>query len=164
MYKKFITLAVVAFTLIVASNAHALIGKGKFNKKAHKIKGSWALLEIEGHQVISFHDNFKTKDGADLKLILSKKEVKGLKDIPTFDSPVSLGAIKSNTGDQHYIIPKYITIEDYKSVLIYNEETQTLWGGFDIPEKDAWKNQENQANNIEDRFIIDDKNALAYGS
>ena len=144
MLKKFIVPAVLA--LAFATNASALNYKGKFKNKAYKINGAWALLEIEGHQVISFHDNFKTKNGPDLKLVLSKKSIKRLSKNPDFKEPISLGLIKSSSGDQHYIIPKSVNLEDYKSVLIHCESYNVLWGGFDIPKQNRFDDDE------EDRF------------
>ena len=76
MLKKIIipALAVIAFS----SNASALNAKGKFKKKSYKIKGAWALVEIEDKQVLAFHDNFKTKGGTELKIALSKKSIRSL--------------------------------------------------------------------------------------
>ena len=56
MFRKAIlpVILAVAFTGAFSSNASALTAKGKFAKKAHKIKGSWFLVEVEGHQVIAF--------------------------------------------------------------------------------------------------------------
>ena len=131
MLKKLIipAIAVLAFT----SNASALNAKGKFQKKTHKIKGAWALLEIENKQVLAFHDNFKTKNGADLKIVLSKKSIRNLTKNPTFTDPLSLGLIRSNTGDQNYIVPSNVNLEDYQSIVIHSEAENVLWGGFDIP-------------------------------
>jgi len=122
MLKKIIipALALIAFS----SNASALNAKGKFQKKSHKIKGAWALLEIENKQVLVFHDNFKTKNGTDLKIVLSKKSIRN-----------HLGLIRSNKGDQNYIIPAHINLEDYESIVIHSEAENVLWGGFDIPSK-----------------------------
>ena len=103
MLKKFIIPIICA--LAFATNASALTAQGKFKKKSYKIKGAWALLEIDGKQVISFHNNFKTKNGPDLKIFLSKQSLKNLDNNPTFTDPLSLGPIRSNRGCLLYTSP-----------------------------------------------------------
>ena len=158
-FKKVIIPALLAIAF--ASNASALNYKGKFKKKSYKISGAWALLEIEGHQVISFHDNFKTEKGSDLKLVLSKKSLKRLNKNPEFKAPVSLGLIKSTSGDQYYIVPKSVNLEDYKSVLIHSEASNVLWGGFDIPQDDAWGEGSGNDENFQED---DDRDDSSFGS
>jgi len=158
MFKKFMIPTLIA--LAFASQASALNVKGKFKKKTYKINGAWALLEVQGHQVISFHDNFKTQDGTGLKLVLSKQSIRELDKNPNFEAPISLGLIKSHTGDQHYIVPKSINIEDYKSVLIHSETDNVLWGGFDIPNAPNRNNDENSSVFEDDNFGGGD----SYGS
>ena len=133
MLKKIIipAIAVIAFS----SNASALNAKGKFKKKSHKIKGAWALVEIEDKQVLAFHDNFKTKGGTELKIVLSKKSIRSLSKNPTFEAPLTLSAIRSNEGDQNYVVPSHINLEDYQSIVLHSEADNVLFGGFDIPSK-----------------------------
>jgi len=168
MLKKLILPAICAlsFFLVFATNASALTAQGKFKMKSYKIKGAWALLEIEGQQVISFHSNFKTKDGPDLKLFLSKQTLRNLDKNPTFIEPLSLGPIRSHTGDQNYVLPAHIHLEDYSSLVIHCEKFNVLWGGFDIPKKsltsktrdDEW-GEENELGEI-----FDESENTNYGS
>ena len=79
MLRKFILPALMAFAF--AGNASALTGKGKFDKKTHKVKGTWFLLEVEGKQVISFSKSFNTKEGPALEILLSKKSIDNLDDL-----------------------------------------------------------------------------------
>lgn len=157
MLKKIIIPTLIA--LAFASHASALNVKGKFKTKAHKINGAWALLEIEGHQVISFHDNFKTQNSENLRLLLSKTSIRQLNKTSSIEDPINLGLIKSHTGDQHYIVPKTINIEDYKSVLIHSESENIIWGGFDIPRKRS-RNYEERSSIFEDNDFEDE----SYGS
>lgn len=159
MLKKLIIPAILAFSF--ASHAAALTGTGKFKKKAYKIKGTWFLAEVEGKQVIAFDEKFKTKDGPDLKIFLSKKTTGELKKNPTFIAPVALAPLKGISGKQHYVLPSDININDYKSILIHCEEFNVLWGGFNMPEPDAWKNQDSVSNLLEDS---NERSASHYGS
>ena len=127
----------LAITLAFAGNAFAGDATGTFEKKSFKIKGSWTLTKVDGQQVIRFNDDFKTKNGPDLKLFLSKKTVGNLSKSPTFDAPLSLGLIDSNKGAQEYALPAGVNLDDYESILIHCEQYNKLWGGFDIPEDGA---------------------------
>ncbi|MEP6341800.1 MAG: DM13 domain-containing protein [Maricaulaceae bacterium] len=133
---KRLTLPLVA-ALVLAGNAFAADQTGTFEKKSFKIKGSWTLTEVDGQQVIRFNDDFKTKNGPDLKLFLSKKTVDNLSKSPTFDAPLSLGLLDSNKGQQEFVLPEGVNLDDYESILIHCEQYNKLWGGFDIPEDDA---------------------------
>jgi len=131
MFKKIIipTLLALAFS----ANASALNYKGKFKKSTHKISGSWALVEVQGQQVINFGKKFKTESGNDLALVLSKKSVRALKKDPSLDAALKLATLKSHKGTQYYIVPANIDISEYESVLIHSTADNVTWGGFDIP-------------------------------
>ena len=146
MLKKLIVPALIAISFSI--NASALNHKGKFKKKTHKISGTWALVEVQGQQVLGFGKKFKTESGPNLSLILSKKSVRSLKKNPTFKEPLKLATLKSNTGDQYYIVPPSIDLDDYESILIHSETDNVLWGGFDIPEVNPF--------NDDDRLFGDD--------
>ena len=133
MLKKIIIPTVVA--LAFASNAFALSGQGSFKKKSNKIKGAWVLVEVDGQQVIAFHKNFDTQNTGELQLVLSKQSIRKLDNSPTFEDPLSLGAIRSNTGDQNYVLPAHIDLQDYKSIVIHSAADNVLVGGFDIPKE-----------------------------
>ena len=135
MLKKLI-LPILA-TMVLAGNAFAADFSGTFEKKAKKIKGSWTLTHVDGQQVIRFNDDFKTKNGPDLKIFLSKKSVSNLSKNPTFIAPVSLGLINSVKGGQEYVVPADVNLADFESILIHCEEFNILWGGFDIPDSSA---------------------------
>jgi len=131
MFKKIIIPVMLAIAF--AGNASAVTVKGKFNKKTHKIKGAWVIGDIDGHKVLLFDKSFETEAGPDLKILLSKKKLSKLKKTPTFVDPFTLGPLQSVSGQQHYVLPKSINIEDYKSIVIHSEETNILWGGFSVP-------------------------------
>jgi len=135
MLKKLILPAAIA--LAFAGNAFATDSNGIFTKKKYKIKGSWTITQVDGKNVLKFGDDFKTKNGPDLKIFLSKKNVADLKKNPEFIAPINLGLIDSNKGAQEYILPDDINLDDYESILIHCEAYNILWGGFDIPDSEA---------------------------
>ena len=147
MLKKIIVTGLLTFGFV--SNASALTSKGKFNKITHKIEGGWILVEVKGRQIIAFDEDFKTENGPDLKIFLSKKRLRKLKKDPTFINPITLASLKDISGKQHYILPSNINIEDYKSIVIHSEESNLIWGGFNLPRDRALDNRHTIINVIE---------------
>jgi len=161
--KNLIIPTLVALTF--ASHASALNYKGKFKKKTHKISGTWALVEVEGHQVINFGKKFKTEDASDLVIILSKKSIRSHKKNPTFEAALKLATLKSNIGTQYYIVPASIDLSEYESILIHSETSNVLWGGFDIPNENAFDDDDRFFNDsFEDSSFDDDGGGDSSGS
>ena len=162
MLRKFILPALMAFAF--AGNASALTGKGKFDKKTHKVKGTWFLLEVEGQQVISFSKSFKTKEGPALEILLSKKSIDDLDNSPTFTDAIAFARLKNASGEQHYVLPAEINIEDYESLVIHCGKNNLIWGGFDMPDKDFLEDQARQAEEDDiARVIENNEGAIRVG-
>ena len=115
---------------VIASVSKA---SGDFIKRRYSIKGQWEISIEDGKTVIRFSDNFKTKNGPDLKLFLSMKNMDTVEAEAAQDNAQKIAVLKSSKGSQAYILPDGINIWNYKSVLIHCEAYSVLWGGFDIP-------------------------------
>ena len=131
MMRRIIIGATIALAL--SSNAFALTGQGKFKKKSQKVSGSWVLAEYEDKQVLAFRKKFDAMTDAQLKLVLSKQKIRKIENNPTFVEPLSIGSIRSNSGDQNYVLPASIELKDYKSLVLYDEAANLIIAGFDIP-------------------------------
>ena len=116
-----------------ASAAQADVS-GEFTKKRYKVKGAWTLEQHDGRIAIRFSQDFKTKNGPDLKILLSPKPLSDISGKTAMTDAVNIGVLKSNQGEQVYTIPNDINLSDYKSVIVHCEAFSVLWGGFDIPE------------------------------
>ncbi len=103
-----------------------------FVKKRYNIKGTWDIIESDGQNIIRFNEDFKTKGGPDLKVYLSSQSITDLKSDNVTATSLKLSVLKSNKGQQSYIIPPDVNLSDYKSVLIHCEAFSVLWGGFDL--------------------------------
>lgn len=117
---------------MVAESVSAL--SGDFTKKRYTVHGGWEITEQDGESVIKFTDDFKTKNGPDLKVFLSPKTISDVTGKTAISGAVNIGVLKSNKGAQTYTLPQGVSLSDYKSVLIQCESYAVLWGGFDIPE------------------------------
>ena len=85
-----------------------------------------------GAAVIVFSDDFRTKNGPDLKVFLSKNTVSDATGRNATTNAIRRGVLKSNKGGQEYVLPEGVTLTDFSSVLVHCEAYSKLWGGADI--------------------------------
>lgn len=105
---------------------------GNFEKSAFDIKGDWEIVKENGQTVFRISEDFKTKNGPDLKLFLSPKSVNAATGATATQDAIRLGALKSNKGGQDYIIPANVDLSQFGSILIHCEAFSKLWGGADL--------------------------------
>ena len=103
-----------------------------FVKKRYTIQGSAKVETVDGQNRLVFSEDFKTKNGPDLKVYLSKRPLASLSAQDVDESAVRLSVLKSHRGAQSYTIPADINLDDYESVVIQCEAYTVLWGGFDL--------------------------------
>jgi len=131
----------VALTSFTAVNAAEMVQKvamvdtaqsGNFQNSTYNITGSWTIVKENGQTILRLSDDFKTKNGPDLKLFLSPSKVGTLTGKTALNEAVRLSVLKSSKGGQDYVIPVNIDISDFESILIHCEAFSVLWGGADI--------------------------------
>jgi len=128
------TVAIPAYgaevTPAVATQAQNI--SGDFVKKKYNIKGDWQILQQNGQTILRLSDDFKTKNGPDLKIFLSPQSVKTVNGQIATQGSVLISALNSNKGTQDYVIPSNLNLADFQSVLIHCEAFSVLWGGGDL--------------------------------
>ena len=105
---------------------------GSFEKTSFSINGDWAIVNENGQRILRFSDDFKTKNGPDLKLFLSPKSVGDVTGKTATQGAVKLSVLRSNKGSQDYVIPADIDLSQYGSILIHCEAYSKLWGGANL--------------------------------
>jgi len=105
---------------------------GDFIKKQKSIKGSWEVVQRGDQTVIVFGENFKAKNGPDLKVFLSPQSVANVTGKTATNGAVLLGELTSTKGVQEYVLPAGVEISDFGSVLVHCEAYSVLWGGGDL--------------------------------
>ena len=91
-----------------------------------------AIVNENGQRILRFSDDFKTKNGPDLKLFLSPKSVGDVTGKTATQGAVKLSVLRSNKGSQDYVIPSHIDLSQYGSILIHCEAYSKLWGGANL--------------------------------
>jgi len=123
------TTTVSAPGLVEATTPPIAIENQTFFKKKYRIKGSWSLVNRDDKSFIVFSDDFKTKNGPDLKIFLSPTSADDVKGKNAIDGSLNIGVLKSNKGAQEYEIPAGTDLSQFSTVLVHCEAYSILWGG-----------------------------------
>lgn len=133
-FTNFLMLALMSFAfLAVSAPASAeVVDGGTFTKKKYAISGGWEIIKEGGQTIIRFDNSFKTKQGPDLKVFLSKKSISEVNGRNATQDSVMISVLSANSGTQDYVLPADINIEDFSTILIHCEAYSVLWGGAAI--------------------------------
>ncbi len=100
-----------------------------FVKKKNKINGEWSFKQEGNKTYIVFYGNFKTKKEPDLEIFLNKKNIDNVTSKNALNESIFIQNLKSNRGEQKYLIPPSIDLSQYKSIIIHCKKYAILWGG-----------------------------------
>jgi len=105
---------------------------GEFIRKQKSIKGSWEIVQRGDQSIIVFGDDFRAKNGPDLKVFLSPKSVADVTGKTATNGAVLISTLSSTKGQQEYVIPAGVKLSDFESVLVHCEAYSVVWGGGDL--------------------------------
>jgi len=108
------------------------VQSGTFEKSSFKINGDWQIVYENGQTIFRLSEEFKTKNGPDLKLFLSPKTVGNATGSTATTDAVRLGVLRTNKGSQDYVIPEGVDLSEFGSILIHCEAFSKLWGGANL--------------------------------
>ena len=96
-----------------------ILFSGDFYDIAHEGMGTATIYQLsDGSRILRF-ENFEVLNGPELHVYLTTQS-----DIPAggfdrLDGEVDLGELKGNIGDQNYTIPAELSLDKFKSVVIW---------------------------------------------
>ena len=128
-----LTLALSTYMVSIApAHAESKDQDQPFFSKKYDIKGTWSVTERDGKSYVSFSDDFKTKNGPDLKVFLSPTDEGSVSGKNAVKGSLNLGELKSNKGAQEYEIPEGTDLSEYSTVLVHCQAYSVLWGGGEL--------------------------------
>jgi len=130
MFRNFTIIAAICLLPLLAIAGDT--AEMPFVKKRYSIQGSAKIVTTQDQTQLVFSDDFKTKNGPDLKVYLSKIPLSDLSEKDVDKDAIRLSVLKSHRGTQSYVIPSDIDLSDYESIVIQCEAYSVLWGGFDL--------------------------------
>lgn len=118
--KKETTPTMVLNEKVDAATAKPATGSSGFSNGSYgQVTGNARIYLVNEKYQLALED-FKTSNGPDLKVYLSKEQ-----------NPVNfvnLGSLKSTSGNQLYDIPATVNVKDYMYALIYCQQYSHLFG------------------------------------
>jgi hypothetical protein len=118
-----------------APNAPVVLLTGKLITHEHDTEGAVAVLRLPDGSRILRLENLATSDGPDLKVWLSDAQtVPGRKGWHVFDDGKyhNLGNLKGNHGNQNYVIPSGVKLDDFRSVTIWCDRFNVSFGAAEL--------------------------------
>ena len=117
-----------------------LFSSSLWRKVDNKVEGSYRIeqrRETDGDQeelsrFLVLGDAFSTKDGPDLKVVLSPTESGDVKGKTALRGSTILAPLKSSRGGSEYSIPDDLNLTQFKSVLIHCEKYTKLWAAASL--------------------------------
>ncbi len=91
--------------------------------------GGVSIVEENGKRYLEFDDTFSTDDGPDLFVLLHKEATPQSYSSEKF---VNLGDLQSISGSQRYEIPEDVSINDFKSAVIWCRQFNVTFGVAEI--------------------------------
>ncbi len=112
-----------------------VLATGSLISHEHETTGEVTILKLpDGTRVLRF-EGLQTSDGPDLKVWLSDQPViDGVDGWGVFDDGkyASLGDLKGNIGDQNYVIPADVDLDDFSAVSIWCERFAVSFGAAEL--------------------------------
>lgn len=95
---------------------NVLLGRGSFESVAHPAEGiATTIRTAAGARVLTL-TNFEVDNGPDLRVYLVAGPARDESGVDDFED---LGALKGNTGNQQYELPRGLDLERYSTVVIW---------------------------------------------
>ena len=98
---------------------------GSFEGAAHPTQGVATIVEEDGKRYLEFDQAFRSDDGPDLFVLLHKEAVP---QSYRSDQFINLGDLQSIEGSQRYEIPNDVSVEGFKSAVIWCRQFNVTFG------------------------------------
>lgn len=92
------------------------------------LKGDWQIQTIESKTYIVLADNFRAKEGPDVKIFLSPIEASQITGKNAAEGSAFIHLVSDFDGANRIEIPAGIDVNAYKSLVFHCEEYSVLWG------------------------------------
>ena len=92
------------------------------------IQGDWKIIEADGKHFIQLSDNFKAKEGPDVKIFLSPLASSDITGKNAADGSAFVKLVTNFEGHSRIEIPANIDLSLYQSLVFHCEQYSKLWG------------------------------------
>ena len=134
---KKIIIAFILFSLFgTALFAEETLFSGELGEKRRSpLSGTWEIVEREeGERVLKLNEDFRARRGPDLKIFFSKLPLNRISDYNADSKSyaIKIGNLKAFKGEQEYILPATLDLEEYTTWVVHCERYSHLWDGAEL--------------------------------
>ena len=136
-----ILLSLLLLLLNLPVNAEQLISQGSWTKADYAVKGVWRIVEDRGRLSVRLDEDFETKNGPDLHILLSPRRFSEVTNGNASDQALVVGLLKTSDpsvlfkkmkGAQSLVLPEGVDLSRYRSILLHCVQFSHLWAGADL--------------------------------
>ncbi len=135
-------LAVLLLTMpLLPAQAADTVAEGIWQTIDYGVEGTWRIEQADDRLTIRLGNDFVTKNGPDLHLLLSPKPFAGLSNDNATEGALVAGLLKTSDdstffrkmkGVQSFTLPAGTQLSDYRTIVIHCVEFSHLWAGADL--------------------------------
>lgn len=135
------SLLLTIFFFSAAAQAQSIVAQGPWTKVDYEVAGHWKITRHDEQLFVVLGDDFETKNGPDLHILLSPKPLKQLTDANASQDALVVGLLQSSDdsvlfkkmkGAQRLVIPSEARLSDYRTILIHCVRFSHLWAGAEL--------------------------------
>ena len=123
------------------AQASEVIAEGTWRTIDYDVEGKWRIEQTGDRLTVRLGDDFVTKDGPDLHVLLSPKPFAELNNDNAMEGALVAGLLKTGDdstffrkmkGAQSFTLPAGTMLADYKTIVIHCVQFSHLWAGSDL--------------------------------
>ena len=135
------SLLLAIFLFSATAQAQSIVAQGPWNKVDYEVAGHWKITRHGEQLFVEVGDDFETKNGPDLHILLSPKPLKQLTDANASQDALVVGLLQTSDdavlfkkmkGAQRLVIPSEARLSDYRTILIHCVRFSHLWAGAEL--------------------------------
>jgi hypothetical protein len=106
-------------SIVLEGEASLLLLSGEFYDIAHDGAGTASLYLTESDELVLRLEDFQVEDGPELHVYLAVQDPIAETEGEPLAEAIDLGELKGLVGDQTYVLPDDLMLENYNSVVIW---------------------------------------------
>ena len=132
---------IVLFFFTASAQAQPIVAQGPWVKVDYEVSGQWKITRDGEQLFVELGDDFETKNGPDLHILLSPKPLSELTDANASRDALIVGLLKTRDdstlfrkmkGAQRLEIPSGTRLSNYRTILIHCVRFSHLWAGGEL--------------------------------
>lgn len=119
-------------------SAQQIVAQGQWKTVDYEVSGEWQIVLQNAQYYVRLDDEFETKNGPDLHIVLSKQRLDRITNENAITQALIVGALQSKDdalffkrmkGAQTLPLPSGIDLSSYRTILIHCVKHAHLWAG-----------------------------------